>query len=115
MTKRKILPINHIEAKPVTGTPRIAGKGVLVYYIAHLIKDPEWPLEKICQEYDLTPGQVYAALSYYEDHKEELEQKHREIEERLDRMFAENPELDAPRQRLLARRAAREAEKSGES
>jgi uncharacterized protein (DUF433 family) len=85
------LPIYHIEAKPGSGTPRIAGKGVTVAFVAHLIENPEWNIRRICEEYDLSPGQVYAALSYYADHQEAIEQATAEAEQRLDRYEAEHP------------------------
>ena len=104
MTDGTPLLIHHIEAKPETGTPRIAGKGILVSFVAHLMDDPEWTIERVCSAYDLTPGQVYAALSYYEDHKEEIERGIAASEARLDEYFAQHPEADAYRQKIMGKR-----------
>ena len=106
MYAAKPLAIEHIEAKPGTGTPRIAGKGVRVDFVAHLVLTHKLDMDYICEQYDLTPGEVYAALSYYADHEEELERTAREAEERLDRMFAENPELDVKRLTMAKRSQA---------
>lgn len=83
--KSRILPIEHIEAKPHSGKPRIAGRGITVAFLSRFIGDPEWTVERICQDYDLTPGQVYAAWSYYYDNKDEIERSLAEGEERVER------------------------------
>ena len=103
MAESIALLIDHIEAKPGSGAPRIKGKGVRVDFIANLVESQGAAIDTVCQEYGLTPGEVYAALSYYADHKEELDQAAREAEERLDRRFAENPELDSLRQAIIER------------
>ncbi len=67
-------PINHIARKESTGTPYVAGTGGLtVAFLSTLINDPEWSMEKICENYPVTPAQVYAAWSYYYDHQSEID------------------------------------------
>jgi uncharacterized protein (DUF433 family) len=65
--------INHIERKPDSDYYRVIGKGVTVEFLSRLIDDPEWSVERICQNYNLTPAEVYAAWSFYYDHKEEID------------------------------------------
>ncbi len=69
------LAIEHIIATPgiCGGKPRIAGKGVTVQHIAALY-NLEWTVDALVAEFDLTPGQVHAALSYYFDHRSEMDQ-----------------------------------------
>lgn len=62
-----------IERKPNSRQYRVVGKGVTVNYLAGLIDDPEWPLARICDEYDLTPAEVHAAWSFYYDHQVEID------------------------------------------
>jgi len=69
------LTIEHIARTPgiCGGKPRIAGKGIAVQYIAALY-NADWTVDSIAEEFDLTPGQIHAALSYYFDHKDEIDQ-----------------------------------------
>lgn len=75
----------HIELTPDTvgGRPRIHGRRITVQDIAiwheRLGKSPD----EIAAEYDLTLGDVHAALAYYFDHREEIDARITE-----DRAFA---------------------------
>ena len=68
--------IQHIEttAGVVGGKPRIAGRRITVQDIViwheRLGKTPD----EIAAEYDLTLAEVYAALAYYFDHRDEIDQ-----------------------------------------
>lgn len=71
-----VLNIEHIVKTPdvMGGKPRIAGTRIRVSDVALWHEDGasvEWMVE----QFDLTPGQVYAALSYYHDHQQEIEQE----------------------------------------
>jgi uncharacterized protein (DUF433 family) len=70
----RTLAIEHIVSDPDRhgGRPYIAGKGITVHYIAQLYT-LDWSLDDLVEEFELTPGQVYAALSYYFDHKDEID------------------------------------------
>ena len=70
-----VLPIEHIVSTPGTsgGQPRIAGSRVRVQDIA-VYNIAGWTPITIADELDLTLSQVYAALSYYLDHKDEIDQ-----------------------------------------
>lgn len=72
----------HIEITPdvANGKPRIAGRRITVQNIVvwheHLGKNAD----EICAEYDLALADVYAALAYYFDHREDIDQSLREDE-----------------------------------
>jgi uncharacterized protein (DUF433 family) len=77
------------------GKPRIRGRRISVQDIAiwheRLGKSPD----EIASEYDLTLGDVHAALAYYFDHREEIDARMAE-----DRAFA-----DALRAQIPSRRS----------
>ncbi|WP_299491352.1 DUF433 domain-containing protein [Acaryochloris sp. IP29b_bin.137] len=66
----------HIAIKPgvVGGKPHIAGHRITVQNIAiwheHLGKSAD----QICADFKLKSAEVYAALAYYFDHREEIDQ-----------------------------------------
>ena len=66
-----IAPINYIEIR--NGRPVIVGTGIKVAILAHIYLSGDAPIDWIVENYDLTPAQIYAALSYYYDHREELD------------------------------------------
>jgi uncharacterized protein (DUF433 family) len=65
----------YLEASPdvAGGKPRIAGRRITVQNIVvwhiHLGRS----VDEIAQEYDLNLAQIYAALTYYFDHQQEIE------------------------------------------
>jgi len=67
------LVINHIvrDAAVRQGKPYIKGKGVTVQ---NIVEDTRTGMtaEQIAAQFDLTLGQIYAALSYYYDHQTEI-------------------------------------------
>lgn len=63
------------------GRPVIAGTGLKVAIIASMYLQGDAPVDWIAENYDLTPAQIYAALSYYYDHAEELDRYLQEGEE----------------------------------
>lgn len=74
------IPIQHIEITPgiAGGKPRIAGHRITVHDIAIWHERIGKSADEIATEYDLTLADVYAALAYYFDHREEID---RDIEE----------------------------------
>ena len=70
----------HIEATPGVcgGKPRIAGHRITVHNVALWQGRVGMTPEEIASEYDLGLADVYAALAYYHDHKEQID---RETEE----------------------------------
>ena len=67
--------IQHIVSTPDTmfGKPRIVGRRITVADIAIWHEYQGQSADAIAAEYDLTLSQVYAALTYYFDHREEIQ------------------------------------------
>ncbi|MEM7537190.1 MAG: DUF433 domain-containing protein [Chloroflexota bacterium] len=64
----------HIESTPgiKNGKPRISGRRITV---ENIVIWHEWmgiAVDEIATQYDLTLAQIYAALSYYFDYREEI-------------------------------------------
>jgi uncharacterized protein (DUF433 family) len=55
------------------GRPHIIGRRIAVSDVAHWYVVAGMTPDAICDEYDLTLSQVHAALSYYYDHKAEID------------------------------------------
>lgn len=70
----------HIDVTPgvAGGKPRIAGHRITVQDIAIWHERLGKSADEIAAEYDLTLGDIYAALAYYFDHRAEID---RAIEE----------------------------------
>jgi uncharacterized protein (DUF433 family) len=73
---------HHLEITPgvVGGKPRIAGHRITVQNIAIWHERLGKGVDEIAHEYDLTLGDVYAALAYYSDHRAEIDQSIEEDE-----------------------------------
>ena len=72
----------HIEITPdvAGGKPRIAGHRITVQNIVIWHERMGKTADEICVEYNLTLAEVYAALAYYFDHREEIDQNIKEDE-----------------------------------
>jgi uncharacterized protein (DUF433 family) len=70
----------HIEITPAIagGKPRVAGHRITVADIAVWHERLGKSADEIAAEYDLTLADVYAALAYYFDHRDEIDQSIRE-------------------------------------
>jgi uncharacterized protein (DUF433 family) len=66
----------HIEMTPgvASGKPRIAGHRITVQNIAIWHERMGMTADEIASEYALSLADVYAALAYYWDHREEIEE-----------------------------------------
>ncbi len=66
---------SHIEITPgiCGGKPRIAGHRITVQNVAIWHERMGMSADKIASEYDLELADVYAALAYYFDHREEID------------------------------------------
>ena len=91
--------VQHIEITPgiCGGKPRIAGHRITVQNIAIWHEKMGRSVDEIATEYDLTLGQVYAALSYYHDHLQEIEQSIRDDEAFVEDLRRRTPSLVAER------------------
>jgi uncharacterized protein (DUF433 family) len=92
---------NYIERKPNSEKYRIVGKGVTVEFLSTFIDDPAWTVEEICVNYGLTPAEIYAAWSFYHDHKAEIDAR---LEESHTRYNAHRAEDQTRRETLVKRR-----------
>ena len=65
----------HIDSTPGIsgGEPRIAGHRITVQNIVVWHERLGKSVDEICSEYDLTLADVYAALAYYFDHRESMD------------------------------------------
>lgn len=84
---------HHIEMTPdiLGGKPRIAGRRIAV---EHIVVWHEWmgkSADEIASEYDLTLADIYAALAYYYDHREAIDQSIQDSQEFVDQMRQQNP------------------------
>ncbi len=88
----------HIELRS-PGVPYIAGTQTKVVEIAlHRIAH-HWDADEIQRQHpQLSLGQIYAALAYYSDHKEELD---KQIEEQL--RYVENSRASAGESQIRAK------------
>ena len=84
---------DHIEITPgiCSGKPRIAGRRITVAHIAIWHERLGKCADEIATEYDLTLADVYAALAYYFDHREEIDQSIKEGEEFAEALRQKTP------------------------
>jgi uncharacterized protein (DUF433 family) len=99
-----MLTIEHIVSDPAKhgGKPYIAGKGMTVQHIAAL-SNLGWTVQDLTEEFELTAGQVYAALSYYADHKDEMD---RAIRDAMAKGQGIGTSLEEWQRRIEARKAS---------
>ena len=85
----------HIEITPGTagGKPRIAGHRITVQNIMFWHERMSLSADEIASEYGLSLGDVYAALAYYYDHREEIDQRTREDEEFVEELRKHTPSV----------------------
>ncbi len=84
------LMIEHIVSDPNIrgGRPRIDGTGITVHDLAEDYNNG-WSVEDMVEQFELTPGQVHAALSYYFDHKDQIDRETRERRAQSDALLEE--------------------------
>lgn len=85
----------HIVQTPGTlgGKPRIDGHRIAVEHVAVWHEQLGYSVEEIACDYGLTLAQVYAALTYYHDHKEVMDQSMKESEAFVEEMRKKSPSL----------------------
>ena len=92
-----ILPVlsRHIEATADVcgGRPRIVGRRITVEHVAVWHERVGMSPEEIASEYSLSLGDVYAALAYYHDHREEIDRRMEEGKAFAEAMKAEAPSV----------------------
>ena len=89
----KVVDTGHIVVEPdvLGGEPHIAGHRIAVSHIAiWIIYQNESPRE-LAKEFNLTLGEIYAALAYYYDHKDEVDRTIAVTSERAEDMAERYP------------------------
>jgi uncharacterized protein (DUF433 family) len=74
-----------------SGRPRIAGHRITVQ---NIVIWHEWmgrTVDEIANDYNLSIADVYAALAYYHDHREEIDKQIKDDEEFVEAMKKEFP------------------------
>lgn len=61
--------------------PVIAGKKITVHEIVAMVAIGNSSVEWVVENFDLTPAQIHAALTYYYDHQEQIDREIREADE----------------------------------
>lgn len=86
---------DYIETTPGTrgSKPRIAGTRITVADIVLMHRRLGRALEEIAGTYDLSLAAVYAAMAYYYDHKDEIDQSLDEEESLAEAFRKNNPSL----------------------
>jgi uncharacterized protein (DUF433 family) len=85
----------HIEITPdvAGGKPRITGRRITVQNIAIWHEYMGLSADEIASEYDLSLGDVYAALAYYFDHRDQIERQIAEDEAFVEALRSQTPSL----------------------
>src|SRR5262249_11454626 len=83
----------HIEVTPqiAGGKPRIAGHRITVQNVVVWHELMGKSVDEIAAEYDLSVADVYAALAYYFDHREEIDRTMRESQAFVEGLRQQTP------------------------
>ena len=87
------LPASHIVSTPdvLGGKPRIDGRRISVQDVAIWHERMGMSVDEIATNYDLTLGQIYAALAYYYDHREAIDERIRQARKMIEELKALHP------------------------
>ncbi len=88
-----VAPHIELHAGPRGLRPRVAGKGTLVQAIVAWHQLLNMSPDDIAATYELTLAEVHAALTYYYDHREEMDRSNREDQDFVEDMKQLNPSL----------------------
>ena len=88
MSAQKDVAIGHVVTTPGTcgGAPRIDGTRIRVSQVVLMTEQGMSPDEVIASLPHLTLGQVYGALSYYHDHREQIDDEIRSADKEFERL-----------------------------
>ena len=92
MSKQSVIT-NHIEITPgvLGGKPRLAGHRISVAHIAEMYLNMGESIEEIARDYNLSPASVHAAMTYYYDHREEIDRHTAELDAFIEELKRQNP------------------------
>ena len=85
----------HIVSTPKVagGKPRISGHRITVQNIVIWHEQMGYSVDEIATQYDLTLSEIYSALAYYYDHKEEIDRSIEQGEAFADTLRQKSPSL----------------------
>ncbi|MBW4550425.1 MAG: DUF433 domain-containing protein [Aphanocapsa sp. GSE-SYN-MK-11-07L] len=85
----------HIESTPEVrgGKPRLTGRRITVADLAAWYLKLGYSPEEIASTYDLPLAAVYAAISFYYDHRDEIDRQSKEDEEFVAALQQQHPSL----------------------
>lgn len=100
------------------GRPCLAGHRITVAEIALAYEGAlgHWTITRIAEQFDLTLSEIHAALAYYFDHREEIDQSFRDDDRAAEELLKNIPSVrEGVAQLQLARekRSARNRPSSG--
>lgn len=103
-----VLHIDHIVSEPdvSAGRPHINGSRVRVQDVA-AFQEGGWDARKIADELSLPIAQIHAALAYYFDHQDEIDQARRDEAAAIKQIAIPTSAL---RQQMAARRTSHNEE-----
>ncbi len=89
----QVVDTGHIVIEPnvLGGKPHIAGHRIAVAHVAVWIVYQGATPESIADEFRLTLGEIYAALSYYYDHKAEIDRSIAESAQQAEELVRRYP------------------------
>jgi uncharacterized protein (DUF433 family) len=73
-----ITPIQHVEM--VDGEAMIRGRRVKAKMVASMVVNAAAAIDEVMEQYEISRAAVYAALAYYYDHQDAIEQEFRDAE-----------------------------------
>ncbi len=75
-----------------SGKPRIAGRRITVSDIYFWVIKDKRPISDIAQDFDLAPAQIYAALAYYYDNQQEIDDQIAQAEKEFEEGYNAQPQ-----------------------
>lgn len=83
----------YIESHPEVcgGKPCIAGRRIRVYDVAVWHEQMKQGVDQISADYSLSPTEIYAALAYYHQHRDEIETQMAEDDRFVEEMKRKYP------------------------
>jgi len=92
MSKQSVIT-KYIEITPgvLGGKPRIAGHRISVAQIAEMYLKMGESIEEIAKEYNLSPASVHAAMTYYYEHREEIDRRTAESDAFIEELKRQTP------------------------
>jgi uncharacterized protein (DUF433 family) len=83
----------YIEITPgvLGGKPRIAGHRISVAQIAQMYLKMGESIEAIARDYNLSPASVHAAMTYYYEHREEIDSRTAESDAFVEELKRKSP------------------------